>query len=63
MGSSETKRMCLHKFLGECPKCQEDFDTRHHPNNLDCPRFYPIAVGFVEVVESKEKKNSRVPMV
>lgn len=45
---------CLHRFLGECPKCVPDYDTSHHPNNYDCPRFYKIGVGFFGVIEGKQ---------
>jgi hypothetical protein len=40
---------CLNRFLGFCPKCQEDYDTNKHPNNFDCPRFHLIYISVVTI--------------
>lgn len=34
-------------MLGCCPNCTEDYDTSHHPNNLDCKNY--CAVVFVNL--------------
>ena len=41
-------KTCLNRFLGRCKKCSRDYDPDHHPNNLDCPRYYEIAILIIE---------------
>lgn len=48
---------CLHRFLGECLKCVPDYDPNHHPNNLDCPRYYKIGVSYITVKDSSDNDN------
>ena len=45
-------KTCLHRILGHCPNCQEDVDTSHHPNNLECPMYHPVSltIGWAEEV-------------
>ena len=47
-------RVCLHKFLGDCPGCTVDLDVNHHPNNYDCPGFKPVLIIIFEVKNDKE---------
>jgi len=44
------KNICLNQLFGRCQGCTEDMDTRHHPNNLDCPRFKPVSIGSLTIV-------------
>lgn len=40
---------CLNRFLGRCKGCDPDYDQSHHPNNLDCPGYIPVAMMVFEV--------------
>ena len=42
---------CLHRLLNCCPNCTKDLDINHHPNNLDCPKYYKINLTIYEVKE------------
>jgi len=53
------KIICVHKFLGDCPSCSEDFEQFHHPNNLECPMFKKITIYFIEVIERKENESNQ----
>jgi len=41
----EEKIICLHQLYKEC-KCEEDTDETHHPNNYDCPEYFPVVVRY-----------------
>ena len=43
------KVVCLNHLLGLCKNCQDDTDTRHHPNNYDCSRFKLAVIYVIEV--------------
>jgi len=53
-------RNCLNRFLGKCPKCAEDYDTTHHPNNLDCPDYHEINIQNLEVKSLQDGRNIEV---
>lgn len=40
---------CLNRMLGKCPNCERDYDTTHHPNNLDCPKYKSVGMRFFNV--------------
>ena len=49
-------KTCLNRFLGKCKGCSRDYNSNHHPNNLDCPKYKEIGVLTFEI---KEKKNGK----
>ena len=42
---------CINRMTGRCPDCKRDYNTTHHPNNLDCPNYKPIVLRTFEVKE------------
>lgn len=55
---------CLYRVIRQCPNCTEDFDQPHHPNNYDCPRYYPILVSLGEaIIPNREIKDDLVRML
>ena len=52
--------MCVNKFIGLCPKCEEDTDTTHYPNNFDCPRYKAMTLFRACVIQYKEEKDEPV---
>ena len=51
-------KTCLNRFLGNCKECIRDYDPKHHPNNLDCPRYYEISIVIYKVEEKKEENRN-----
>lgn len=49
----DIEKSCLHRFLGNCPDCKKDLDSKHSPNNYDCPNYREIKLGYY-VVRDKE---------
>lgn len=52
------KKTCLHRFLGECKNCKEDYEpkSKMHPvNNYDCPKYYEIHILSHDIDEKEEK--------
>lgn len=47
-------KTCFHRFLGQCPKCEIDYNIERHPNNYDCSGYKPFKILMVEVVEVVE---------
>lgn len=44
-------KTCVNRFLRLCEDCTEDYNTDHHPNNTDCPRYKEIELIIIEVKE------------
>ena len=47
-------KTCFHRFLGQCPKCDIDYNIERHPNNFDCRGYKPFKILIVEVIEVKD---------
>jgi hypothetical protein len=48
------KKTCLHRFLGECKECKEDYEpiSANHPlNNYLCKHYYEINTITTDSVE------------
>ena len=51
----ENTKTCLNRLLKKCRNCIIDYDTAHHPNNLDCPMYRPMSIKIIEVKEKNTK--------
>ena len=40
---------CLHRVIGNCKDCIRDFDTSHHPNNYDCPKYREVRIVILNI--------------
>jgi len=49
-------KTCLNRFLGICKHCRLDYDERHHPNNLDCPRYRELSLIVWDLQDKKWKR-------
>ena len=54
----ENTKTCLNRLLKKCRNCIIDYDTAHHPNNLDCPMYHPMTIKIFEVKEKNSKSKS-----
>jgi len=52
-------KICFHKFLGKCPKCEIDYNLEHHPNNFDCAGYKPFKILIVDVKEKERQNKSK----
>ena len=48
-------KTCLNRFLGNCKSCSRDYNPEHHPNNLDCSRYYEIEIATFETIEDQQR--------
>jgi hypothetical protein len=43
-------KTCLNRLIGICENatngqgCRIDYDTTHHPNNYDCPKYHEVTL-------------------
>ena len=49
---------CINHFLGRCKDCKEDYDTQHHPNNLDCPYYKTVKYLILTI---KKIPDTQIP--
>jgi len=47
-------KTCLNRFLGRCVGCKRDYDTSHHPNNLDCKDYKLISILYFTIKDSDD---------
>jgi hypothetical protein len=43
-------RTCLHRMIGECKNCLENYSPQNRPNNTDCKRYYEVNLQTVRVI-------------
>jgi len=57
------KTECLRRKVNTYPKCStcvHDMDPDKHPNNTDCPDFYPLLkIQDIEIIEYDGFLNKR----
>jgi len=51
-------KTCLNRLLKRCKKCKRDYDTKHHPNNLDCPNYHEINILIVNISNVANAKGN-----
>jgi hypothetical protein len=47
-------------MIGQCNNCTPDYDTTHHPNNLDCPRYREVPLLIVNPIPLRQTKQNSI---
>ena len=54
---------CLNRLLRRCEEeiCKRDYNSDHHPNNYDCPKYHETNIIMINVKKRKindDEKNA-----
>ena len=53
-------KICVNRFIGNCPECKRDYNLNHHPNNYDCPGYKEMNLRVFNVNGKGLKKIKNI---